>query len=148
MKTHLLALFTWLAPVITLDAAKARDDASVVLQLDATRLKALVNSDLAALGRLFADDLVYIHASGRVQTKDEYLALLASGDLQYLSLRYDRPPQVRTFGSATVLVTGRLQVEAKTKTGTPNRRVIVAIAVYVRREATWQLLSYQGTSVP
>ena len=49
------------------------------------RTTALHHSDVAALERIMADDVTYIHASGKVDTKKSYLDAIRSGQLHYIS---------------------------------------------------------------
>ena len=124
-------------------AAEATTEAEI-RRLDAGRVTALLHNDLPALQKLFSDQLVYIHANGRVDTKAGYLAALTAGDLSYVALSYDPPVQVRVTGD-TGVVTGRATIEAKGKTGQITKRVLTTTTVYVRTAHGWQVVSYQGT---
>lgn len=117
---------------------------SEIQRLDAARVSALLQGDVPALERLFADPLVYIHANGRIDTKAGYLAILKSGDLAYVSLRYDPPVQLRIVGD-TAIATGRAHIEAKNKNGQVTKRVLTTTTVYARTTAGWKVVSYQGT---
>lgn len=115
-----------------------------VQRLDAGRVTALLKGDVPALERLYADELVYIHANGRIDTKAGYLASLKSGDLTYVSLKYDPPAQIRLVGD-TAVVTGKAHIEAKGKSGQLTKRVLTTTTVYVRTTGGWKVVSYQGT---
>src|SRR4051812_491451 len=95
-------------------AAPAQDSAKVeaeISRLDTTRISALLKNDLKALDQLYADNMVYIHAGGRVDSKQQYLAMLSSGTLNYVALRYDPAPRILVPGPDTALVTGRATIE-------------------------------------
>src|SRR5215216_1468972 len=86
-------------------AAENAEPTAEVLRVDSRRSAALLKSDIEVLREIFSDDLVYVHASGRVQSKSEYLSLLAHGDLRYLTMRYDGGPRVRVLGRDAAVVT-------------------------------------------
>jgi hypothetical protein len=48
------------------------------------RLRALVDADLAVANRLHADDFQLVTPSGNSLSKEEYLQLVASGEIDYL----------------------------------------------------------------
>jgi ketosteroid isomerase-like protein len=53
-------------------------------EIERTRLRALVDADLAVADRLHADDFQLITPSGDSLTKAEYLRGVATGELDYL----------------------------------------------------------------
>lgn len=125
-------------------ASSAPDPEGQVRRVDAARVQSLLQGDVAALERLFADELVYIHANGRVDTKAGYLAMLKGGTLTYVSLTYDPPVQIRVVRD-TAVVTGRASIEAKSKAGQLTKRILTTTTVYVRDGGEWRVVSYQGT---
>jgi ketosteroid isomerase-like protein len=135
-------LFTLTAGARLLAADKAVE--AEVLRQDAMRITALQQGDIPALERLFSDQLVYIHANGRVDTKDGYLKVLRAGDLTYSSITYDPPAQVRVIEN-TAIVTGRASIDAKGKNGKAMKRILTTTTVYVRTANGWKVVSYQGT---
>ena len=54
--------------------------------LEANRHEAMTTKDVAALERLLDDDLIYVHSTGRLMTKGEYLDHVKSDDFAYLSI--------------------------------------------------------------
>jgi uncharacterized protein (TIGR02246 family) len=130
------------APVA--DASRIQAEVS---RVDAARVEALLKNDLKALERIYSDQLVYVHSAGRVDSKQQYLASLAAGNLTYVSLRYEPPADVRVVSADTAVVTGRAHIEAKSKSGQVTKRVLTTITVYVRAADGWRAVSYQGTPV-
>jgi hypothetical protein len=65
------------------------DARKAVLAVEEARTAALDRSDLAAIGKIMADDVTYVHASGKVDTKASYLAAIGSGQLHYISWQPD-----------------------------------------------------------
>src|SRR2546428_213854 len=68
-----------------------------VQRLDAQRFEAMVRGDAAALDGLLADDLVYTHASGKVDSKASFLDDIKAGMLRYKVLR-PAEPKMRAYG--------------------------------------------------
>ena len=128
-------------------SADTRGIEAEISRLDATRVEALLKGDVKALERLYSDDLVYIHSAGRVDSKQQYLAMLSAGNLTYVALRYDPPARVLVAGRDTAVVTGRATIEARNNAGQITKRVLTTTTVYVRSSGGWQVVSYQGTPV-
>lgn len=147
LRLALLLAFTFAPGSVPAFAAAARAIETEIRQLDAGRVEALLKNDLKALEQLFAEDMVYVHSAGKIDTKKPYLASLAAGNLTYLSIRYDPAPGVLVAGSGTAVVTGKATIEFKTKAGQLNKRVLTTTTVYVRGAAGWKVVSYQGTPV-
>ena len=133
-------VIAWSLPAV----AAGQSAESEIQRLDAARITALLAGEVGTLDRLYADQLVYIHANGRVDTKAGYLAMLRSGDLTYVTLKYDPAPQVRVTGD-TAVVTGRSQIEVKSKSGQITKRLLTTTTVFARTPAGWKVVSYQGT---
>ncbi len=149
MKTifGLVSLFAFTAAVHAASPSTSdkRNIEAEVTRVDASRVDALLKGDLKALEELFSDDMVYIHAAGRIDSKQPYLAMLAAGNLTYVSLRYDPPARVVAVGPDTALVTGRATIDAKNKAGQVTTRILTTTTVYVRKPTGWKVVSYQGT---
>ena len=112
------------------------------VEVDEARRAALVAGDVAALAELVADGARYGHANGRVDTKEELLASLASGELRYRGIRY-HGVDAREVGGAFV-VTGRQTVEV-TSGGRDVTSESVFVAVYTHTRGRWRLVAYQST---
>jgi uncharacterized protein (TIGR02246 family) len=151
MNARLRLGFLLALAVVTHAAAAPVPDAkrieAEVARVDAARIEALLKHDMKALEQLFSDNLFYVHSGGRVDSKQQYLASLAAGNLTYVSLHYDPPAVVRAMSRDTVVATGRANIEAKNKAGQVTKRVLTTTTVYVRSADTWQVVSYQGTPV-
>src|SRR4051812_34754843 len=73
-----------------------------IMALEQRRRDAMVKADVAALGMLFADDLMWIHATARADTKQGLLATLESGKTKYLSIDCSEET-VRFYGSVAAV---------------------------------------------
>ena len=119
-----------------------------VLVVENARTAALDRSDVPALERIMADDVTYIHASGKVDTKSSYLAAIRSGQLHYISWR-PRNLRVRVLGN-TAIINGEYAVrvtDSRVQT-TPFNIDIFILSVYARRDGRWQQIAWQSTRDP
>jgi hypothetical protein len=93
-----------------------------------------------------ADDLSYIHSSGRVDTKQDYIASIASGVLHYQEFSA-KDRHVRVLGPTSVVIAGTAHTRVES-----NRQFLDAdvryTAVYERVNHRWRLVAWQTTRVP
>jgi len=116
-----------------------------VLEVEYHRYRAMEQADIARLEELLSPDLVYNHSNGHTENREEFLALLSSGNLVYESIRADQV-LVRDRGRFAV-VTGRLRIKAKNFNRATDTKIIYT-AVYERNGRDWRLLSWQSTPAP
>jgi hypothetical protein len=84
-------------------------DTNEISQLEAERRLAMLTADLPALIHLFADELVWVHASSKSDTKPSLIEKLATGTI--CCYRLDHADVVtRGYGSVGV-VQGRLEMD-------------------------------------
>ena len=84
------------------------DTAADIRKLEQERFAAYVQGDVAALDRIFANDLVYFHSNGLSDPKSGVLQSFASGDLN-ISRFEAEDLQVREIGNVMV-ATGLVHV--------------------------------------
>ena len=123
------------------DGTQTPSAQSRVLKAEEERDGALVQTDLAALDRLYAPEYIAVGNTGRVRTKAQVLAAFREKPLNYES-RDTRDVIVQVYGDAAV-VTGLLL--AKSKDGRSAERRFVN--VWVKRSKRWQLVVHQSTPV-
>ena len=120
-------------------------DVEALMNADTQRRVAMVSSDVVALGDYLADDLSWTHSSGKTDSKESFLAVMASGTTVYHSLDV-RDTQVRIFGDIFVLegvVFGDV-----TKDGLDKKLVNRFITVWQKRERdVFQLQAWQSTGL-
>ena len=114
-------------------------------QLEETWRTAILKGDANMIGSLLADDYMAITPSGTLQTKDEALASLRSGDMHFTSLDVsDR--KVRFYGD-TAVVTSLADVQGTT----PEGKVSGAYRytrVYVRdAQGAWKIVSFEASRI-
>ena len=113
-----------------------------VIALDAKRMAAMAEKDLAALNALIADDLIYTHSSARLDTKQTLIGAMESGATVYTSVV---PSDVvaQDLGDAVVL-TGVAAIGVMSG-GKPNSFRVRFIDVYAKRAGGWQMVTWQST---
>ena len=116
-----------------------------IRELETRRFQAMIEADTAALDTILAEDLTYTHTSGWVDTKEQFIGWLESGELNYQSISTDSVT-VRVYAAATV-VTGQAAVKIKVN-GQAKNLHIRFIDVYVKRNAHWQMVAWQSTRLP
>jgi ketosteroid isomerase-like protein len=115
-----------------------------LLQLEEERCQAISAGDVAALGRLLADDLTHTHVTGRTEDKPTYLAAL--GGRPRVTTRRDL--NVRVFGDAAIM-TGTLINTFPPDVGAPPRAVEArALQVWVRADGTWKQAAFVASPLP
>jgi ketosteroid isomerase-like protein len=144
----LLALAAWAAPARALDPDQPLPPGAEgeLLKADDRRLHALVDADVPALQALLGDELRYVHADGRAETKYVLIAALESGGTDYVAAKA-RDVVARAYGDAGV-VSGTLQARVRSAGGTERKLRAVYTAVYAKRDGGWRLVAYQSTAAP
>ena len=102
----------------------------------------MVHADTGTLAHLLGSDLTYTHTDGAENTRAEFLRLLGSGALRYVSIAPEAR-EVRVLGSSAV-VTGRsaMRVDAE---GQAHAFRIRYLAVYRHGARGWELIAWQST---
>lgn len=141
----LLLISFFLLTVSPFAAGQATDASAEVLRLDEARFTAMTRADLTELNRILADDLVYTHSNGRVESKKEFIASLETGTLKYVSIQNEEK-KARVYGT-TALINGRARVTISSQ-GQQQSFVLRYLDVYVRRNNQWQMVAWQSTRLP
>jgi len=106
--------------------------------------QALLKKDVAALDRMWADDMTFINLRGELLTKQNRLANIKSGATAFKSIRQS-DKRIRTYGEvavATVQVT--LEAQYSGREGSCDYRVTT---VWARPKGTWQMVAVHMTRV-
>jgi hypothetical protein len=125
-----------------LHATDTDTNSKLFVELDRERAEAQVKKDFAVLDRLLADDLTYIHASGLVQGKAEFIADLRSNKRAYSSIKNSDVTVRRLKGA--VVITARSDIHL-VHDGKDNELPLRVTEVYAKRKGGWQLIAYQST---
>lgn len=113
-----------------------------VVAVDRLRRQLCLAADADGLAPLLADDLIYIHTSGLIDTKQTFLSRLASGDLHYHVID-PGAFSVRDHGDAA-RVSGDVHIEVTASSVFKDLRARF-VQVWVRSGDGWQLEYWQST---
>jgi ketosteroid isomerase-like protein len=123
-------------------------DASVVqtlTKMENDALAAIIKRDVAAFGKIFADDAVLATPDGTLQTKSQLLADIKSGELVIESSSIS-DMNVKVYGDAAVatyITNDKGKYKGQDITGRYRWT-----DVFVRRGGAWQIVAGQGTPIP
>lgn len=143
MTLSLIALATLVGSCPTLRAAP--DFAAEMEAVERARFQTWVNSDVAGMQAVMADDALYCHSSGVCQSKKEFIADIQAKKIAYkkLDLLSMTP---KALGKDAALINGTVDLVAASP-GNEVKFKGIYTAVYVKRHGHWQLLSWQSTTV-
>ena len=106
---------------------------------------ALLQRDLAALEKIWADDYVFVNASGEVLTKAQRLANAKSGATTLDSINEEEKISVRVYQNSAV-ATSRVTIKGK-YSGQPTGGQYRSMHVWVKGPEGWQLVANQLTAL-
>jgi ketosteroid isomerase-like protein len=107
---------------------------------------ALLRRDVAALEKIWADDYVFVNASGEVVTKEQRLANIKSGATALDSIKEDENLAVRVYQNSAV-TTNRVTIKGQYG-GQSVSGQYRSTLVWVKSSVGWQLVSNQLTALP
>ncbi len=122
----------------------AQETKSSILALDKQWSDAIVRSDTATLEKLLADDLVYAHATGIVDTKQSYIAKIKERRQVYKSFEQFKPT-VNLYRDSAVTFSW-VRVTGTNQAG-PFDDKIMLIHFWVKQNGAWRLAGHQTTRV-
>lgn len=115
-----------------------------VLETEHRRRAALIDEDYQQVERIFADDLVYVHTSGMIHNKSEYLAYVRDR-VRYLDMQRAQL-NVRIYGRDTAVMTG---LQTNTLQERNDTKVIqtegFVTQVWVCTTQGWQITSFHSS---
>jgi uncharacterized protein DUF4440 len=91
------------APTRSSDPSSNSTQADRLREVERTRLRALVEANIAVAAPLHAADFKVINPVGFLLARDEYLAAVAAGDIDYLVFEPISDIDVRLYGRAAVI---------------------------------------------
>lgn len=108
---------------------------------------AMMKNDYAALNKLMADDLIYRHSNGLVDTKQSYVDALKSGKSAYYSITYDEI-KVKDLDANTALAFCKATFVTKAADGSKQTMPLLLLHVFRKNSGEWQLVAHQSARVP
>lgn len=122
------------------------DEVSEVLRLERSRLRSLVERDMAVAERIHADDYELITPVGLTHTKATYLGDVASKRLEYLAFEPTSPMSVRASPDLIVL---RYLALIRLRVGVSDEVELSAWHTdhYEKRDGRWSVVWSQATEI-
>jgi ketosteroid isomerase-like protein len=138
----LLLLFLLMIATSPFSPAQTTSTEQAIMHLEQDRVDAVVKGDLAALERIFADDLLYTHSNARQETKQQFLESVKSGNIKYEAMKHS-DLKVQLFGD-TAVMRGKSDIKGVAN-GQSFAFPIRFITVYVKMNGRWQMTVWQST---
>lgn len=125
--------------------AFAQTPEEAIRAADARRIAAIVDAEPGALSSLLSQDLTYTHSTGQVENKEQFLAGISSGKLDYQAIQPSEV-QIRIYGN-TAVMTGRAEVKVNAE-GKDLALALRFTSVWVQGESGWRMAAWQSTRLP
>ena len=132
-------LLLLLAPAIAADPDAAIRDAENGWST------AVTGRNFEALERILGHKLIYAHATGAIESKDQYLARLRSGTQRYDSITRE---SIRIVPYGDSAITHSILTMRGTTNGKPFNDHVMALHVWEKQDGTWTLVAHQTTKLP
>ena len=133
----------FLVLLLTALTCLAQDKASI-LALDKQWSDAIVKGDTATLDNLLADNLVYAHATGIVDTKTTYIAKIKERRQVYKSFEQHKPT-VNIYKDSAVTFS-YVRVTGTNQAGLFDDKIML-IHFWVKQNNSWRLAAHQTTKI-
>lgn len=137
---HLLVLL-----MVGTTTTEAADPAEAALtRIEQAVAQAVVELDFETMENIYANDFIFSHSTGAVETKSQWLEVLRTTEQPYTSRIVD---DIRVELHDDIAITsGRLTIKRDTDNPRFREFRVRYIRVYVFREQRWQMLSHRSIS--
>jgi ketosteroid isomerase-like protein len=134
----------WVIGLALLSVPSARAADAPAVEGDRARFAAQIEGDVAALDKLLAPELTYVHSSGVLDSKESFVGAIQSGKTRYKSITPEEV-KVRSFGDVEI-VSGKATIDVAAD-GKDIHVVLRYTDVWVKRDGRWQMVSWHSTRV-
>ena len=124
-------------------ATTATENQAAIIAGERARAKALLTKDKAAIAKLLADGFTYTHGSGKVDTRESYIASFDSDAVTFLAADHS-DLSVRQFGDIAILA-GNLDMVLVPKGGEQRAPKFRFISVWAKSGTEWKMVAFQST---
>jgi ketosteroid isomerase-like protein len=126
-----------------------QDVKATIEDLERKRFAAQVAKDADVLNKIFADDLVYVHSSGKTDNKEAYVASVLNGTSVYNKIDIEAI-SVREYNKGqTAVVNGTVLITQPPVNDKPVLLHLRYLVVYTKdSKKGWQLNSWQSSRLP
>ena len=131
--------------LLTLTAALALAATPAEIEaLDKSWSAAIVKADAATLEKLLADDLIYAHSTGIVDTKASYIAKIKGGKQVYKSFEI-RNFNIKVHGDSAVSQCWGRSIGTNQNGAFDDK--LMLIHFWVKQNNSWRLAAHQTTKI-
>ena len=128
----------------TFRASAQSADEKEVMALERQRFAAMVAEDTVFLQRVLAEDLLYSHTSGFVDTKQSFIRSIASKALDYQVM--DLKAVVSRAYKGTVILNGTMTIKVLFE-GKLLDMSVKYLDVYRKKGKSWELVAWQSAKL-
>lgn len=143
---------SWTRSADTFDLVLCRESRKIMSQVESVthqyvraleqqRYSFLLENDPESYARLCHPELIFVHATGTVESKESFLGALRSGDVLYE--RVEHPIHSCVVVENTAVISGEVHAELSVEGVSVTLRNHV-VATWIRETAEWSLLSHVG----
>jgi ABC-type Fe3+/spermidine/putrescine transport system ATPase subunit len=146
----LLATSQWTFAQTMSKAEKKQAAAKVEIEAsERQRFAAQVSKNFDFLGKVFADDLIYTHSGGKIDSKETYINSIKEGKSAYDKIEVEEM-RIRPYNDQkAAVVNGTVMITQPPVDGKPVMLHIRYAVVYVKTKAKgWQLVMWQSLKLP
>jgi hypothetical protein len=113
-----------------------------VIKLRQTLIRAIETKDKTTLENLLADEFIHVHASGKVDDKNQRIQSFLSGE-KTIDTADIEEMRLITHGDHTAVIVGKSWIEDKNK----NKVTYRWVAIYGKIDENWKFLASQATKI-
>lgn len=121
-------------------AQSSEETLKQVDELNRTLDRAVVNKDLPVLQKHYAEDFVFTHSDGKVDSKHSWIKSVEHA--HYISREHDSTKV--ELHNEIAIVTGKLNIERKAHHSESPQFSIKYVRVFSRRDDVWQLICHRS----
>lgn len=133
--------------VLALAAGLAVADEKAVEAAERAWGAGVVAKNYPVLEKVLADDLIYSHSNGLVDTKRSYIDSLKSGKSEYYQVKYESI-RVKMLDATTAMAFCRAYFQTKAADGGKQDMTLALLHVFKKKGADWQLVGHQSARMP
>lgn len=126
------------ASLAGLAAASPEEDRKTVAALDTEFQAAVKHHDVATIDRILHDDMILVLGDGRTADKEDHLQAAREKSIHYEVQDEDPGTQVVRVWGDTAVVTARLWIKGRTRSGEALDRRLWFSDTYVRTPEGWK----------
>ena len=137
---HVSAFILVLSNIFVVHGQSQEDPSKEVDQLNRALDRAVVNKDVHILQKHYADDFVFTHSDGKIDSKHSWIKNVEHA--HYISREHDST-KVELHDDIAI-VSGKLNIERKAHHGESPQFSIKYVRIFSRRNEVWQLICHRS----